>query len=530
MVAADPMTADAGGDERVARGARAVGAGILVSRFAGLARGLLFARYFGDGMAADAYNAALRIPNTVRNLLGDGTISASFVPVYAAAMARGDHEGARALANALLGVLLAVVATMTLVGVAAAPWLTTIFAGGLAPETAALTTRLLRVLFPMTGVMVLSGWCLGVQNAHRRFFVAYAAAAGWALVQVVFLLIAGPRMADRVQLVWWLSWATLIGAVVQVLVQLPQVWRLLRVLRPSLATHTPGLGAVVANFVPVVGALGFAQISGLIDLRIASELPAGAMAVWNYAVPVYLLPLSLFGVAGAMAALPEFAAGTRDAADRQRISAGLVATWGRVLFYVVPSAIALIAVGDAVVTVLYRGGAFGDVQVRRVWIVLAGYAVGLTAFATVRLFASTFHALQDYRTPLRGAAIALPVSVCAAVALVWPVRDRVEGVAAIALGSGLGACVNVIFLARGLERQLGGVAWRVVMRRIQRILAASAAAVAVTLLARMGLPPVSPRVDSLALLVLFSVTFLPVAEWLGLDEARALRRRLMRRR
>ncbi len=522
------MTPDADGHARVARGARAVGAGILVSRFAGLARGWLFARYFGDGMAADAYNAALRIPNTLRNLLGDGTISASFVPVYAAAIARGDEDGARALANALLGVLLAVVAVITLVGITAAPWLTALLAGGLAPETAELTTRLLRVLFPMTGVMVLSGWCLGVQNAHRRFFVAYAAAAGWALVQVLFLLVAGPRMPDRVVLVWWLSWATLVGAVAQVLVQLPQVWRLMRAVRPTWATATPGLRQVVANFAPVVGTLGFAQLSGLIDLRIASELPAGAMAAWNYAVPVYLLPLSLFGVAGAMAALPEFSAGTLDADDRRRISAGLTAAWGRVLFYVVPAAIALVAVGDAVVTVLYRGGAFGDVQVRRVWIVLAGYAFGLTAFATVRLFASTFHALRDYRTPLRSAAMALPWSVGGALLLVWPVRDRVEGVAAIAVGSGLGAIVNAGLLARGLEHQLGGVAWRAVARHVLRILTASLAAVGTTLIARWAVPTVSPRIDALLLLILFAATFLCVAAWVGLEEARVLRRRLLR--
>ncbi len=524
------MTLDARSDERVARGARAVGAGILVSRVAGLARGLLFARYFGDGLAADAYNAALRIPNTVRNLLGDGTISASFVPVYAAALARGDHDGARALANALLGVLLAVVAVMTLVGIAAAPWLTAIFAGGLDAETAALTTRLLRVLFPMTGVMVLSGWCLGVQNAHRRFFVAYAAAAAWALVQVAFLLIAGPRMPSRIELVWWLSWATLVGAALQVLVQAPQVWRLLRTVRPALDTHASGLRQVITNFVPVVGSLGFAQLSGLVDLRIASELPAGALAVWNYAVPVYLLPLSMFGVAGAMAALPEFAGGAVDDAGRRRIAAGLASAWGRVLFYVLPSAIALIAVGDAVVTLLYRGGAFGDEQVRRVWIVLAAYAVGLAAFATVRLFASTFHALQDYRTPLRGAALALPCSVAGALCLVWPMRDRVEGVAAIALGSGLGALVNVVFLGRELERRLGGVPWREVGGRVLRITAAAAVAVATTMAARTLLPAIAPRVDAVLLLALFSVTFLPVAEGLGLDEARALRRRLLRRR
>ncbi len=510
------------------RGARLVGWGILVSRAAGFVRGLLVARYFGDGMAADAYNAALRIPNTVRNLLGEGTISASFIPVYAGALARGDEAGARAVANAVLGLLLAASAVLTLVGITAAPLLTTLLAGGLAPETAALTTRLLRVLFPMTGVMVLSGWCLGVQNAHRRFFMAYAAAAAWSVAQIALLLSAGPSVSDRVTLVWWLSWATLAGAVLQVVLQWPQVYRLMGTVRPSAAWRLDGVQQVLRNFVPVVGALGFAQISGLIDLRIASELPPGAVATWNYAIPLYLLPLSLFGVAGAAAALPEFA--RRSASEGTDVlREGLMASWARLLFYVIPSAVAFLAAGDAVVTLLYRGGAFGDPQVRRVWIVLAAYAVGLAGFASARLLAATYHALQDYRTPLRGAAAALVCSAVGALVLVWPVRDRVEGVAAIAIGSALGAYVNVVFLARGLRRRLGGLDGAALRSVVARTGMAALLAGGASTAVRELLPMVTPRVDALALLAVFGVTFLLAAEWLGLAEARQLRRRLMRR-
>jgi putative peptidoglycan lipid II flippase len=521
-----------GGDasSRVADGARRVGWGIMVSRVSGLVRGLLLARYLGDSMAADAYQAALRIPNTVRNLLGEGTISASFIPVYAAALARGDVQGARAIAQALLGLLLVAASALTLVGIVAAPGLTAILAGGLAPETAALTTRLLRVLFPMTGVMVLSGWCLGVQNAHRRFFVSYAAATAWSLVQVVLLLAAGPRAPELVTLAWWLSWATLGGALLQVAVQLPQVWTVLGGVRPTWAPGLEGVRTVGRNFVPVVGALGFAQLSGLIDLRIASELPVGAVAIWNYAIPIYLLPLSLFGIAGAAAALPEFASRQLDADGMAQLRAGVVSAWTRILFYVIPSAVALAAIGDALATMLYRGGAFGDLQVRRVWIVLAGYAVGLVFFASVRLLASTYHALQDYRTPLRGAALALVCSAVSAVALVWSVRDRVEGVAAIGVGSAVGAVVNVAFLSRGLRRRVDGLRWEAVWASAGRtVLAALAAAAAATAL-RFALPLVAPRVDAAAQMLVFGTVFLAAASALGLPEAQQLRRRLLRGR
>jgi putative peptidoglycan lipid II flippase len=500
----------------------------MVSRVTGLVRGLLVARYFGDGSAADAYNAALRIPNTVRNLLGEGTISASFIPVYAGALSRGDTAGARALANAVLGLLLVAAAALTLLGIAAAPWLTTLLAGGLAPETAALTTRLLRILFPMTGVMVLSGWCLGIQNSHRRFFLAYAAAAAWSVTQIVLLAVAGPTTTDLVVLVWWLSWATLAGAMLQVALQAPQVWRLMGGVRPTFRWRDAGVGQVLRNFVPVVGTLGFAQLSGLIDLRIASELPTGAVAVWNYAIPLYLLPLSLFGVAGAAAALPEFARRT-DAAAESALRDGIASAWSRVLFYLIPSAVAFMAVGDAVVTLLYYGGAFGDAQVQRVWIVLAAYAVGLVAFASTRILAATYHALQDYRTPLRGAGMSLVISAVGALALVWPFRDRVEGVAAIAIGSALGAYVNVAWLAVGLGRRLHGLSWRAPALVGGRALLASIVAGLVSLGVRAVAPALSPRFDALVLIAVFGLAFLVVAEGVGLDEARRLRQRVWRR-
>ena len=137
-------------DRTGGRSAFVVGAGILISRLVGLLRNTAFAYYFGSGAASDAYNAAFKIPNAVRNLLGEGTLSASFVPVYSRLLERGDEAGARALANALLGALLAAVSALTLLGILAAPWLTAALAPGFDDTTRALTTQLTRILFPMT--------------------------------------------------------------------------------------------------------------------------------------------------------------------------------------------------------------------------------------------------------------------------------------------------------------------------------------------------------------------------------------------
>lgn len=241
---------------RGGRAAFVVAAGILISRLVGLLRNTAFAYYFGAGAASDAYNAAFRIPNAVRNLLGEGTLSAAFVPVYSRLLGRNDEAAARALANAVLGLLLAAVSVLTLVGIATAPWLTAALAAGFDEPTRALTTRLTRVLFPMTGVMVLSGWCLGIQNSHRRFFWSYASAAMWSIAQIALLLVGGPRAADAEQLSVWLAWATLAGALLQVAAQLPEVLRLAGPLRPTLSAANDGVKQVLRNVAPVVTALG----------------------------------------------------------------------------------------------------------------------------------------------------------------------------------------------------------------------------------------------------------------------------------
>jgi putative peptidoglycan lipid II flippase len=519
---------DADSHERVERGARLVGAGILVSRIVGLVRNKVFAHYFSDTGAADAFSAASRIPNVVRNLLGEGTISASFVPLYSAALERGDTRGAQALANALLGVLLAAVSLLTALGVWLAPVLTAVFAGDLAPDTAALVTRLLRVMFPMTGLMVLSGWCLGVQNAHRRFFLAYASAAMWSVAQIALLLSAGPRAPNLAELAWWLSWATLAGALLQIATQAPQVIRLVGSIRPSLNVAASGLSATLKNFVPVVAALGVFQISSLVDLRIASMLPVGAVASLTYANQIYLLPLSLFGVATAAATLPELA--RRHSRGEGGLTDGVDRALARVVYYTVPSAMAFVAVGDLMAALLYGGGAFGAAQQRTVHFILAGYAVGLSAYASARVLTSTFHAVQDYRTPLRAALVSIVVSAAGALALSLPFREHIEATAGIAAGSALGAFVNVGLLWNATRRRFGAAQHPESRRTLGIALAGAVAAALLSLGVARVAAPWPDQATALIVLPAFGAVYLLVTHRAGLAEAHRITGVLRRRR
>lgn len=510
------------------RSALLVGVGIFVSRIFGLVRNFLFASYFGLGAVADAYNAAFRIPNMVRNLLGEGTLSASFVPVYSRMLGRADEKASRALAGAVLGILMLAVSVLTLVGIAAAPFLTTLLTPGFSGEQRELTIRLTRLLFPMTAVMVLSGWCLGIQNSHRRFFGSYASAAMWSLAQIVLLAGWGARAADRAQLAQWLAWATLAGALLQVAVQLPEVMRLVGPIRPTLRRSAEGVTAVLRNMVPVLTALGVTQISSSIDLIIASLLPAGAIASLKNANDVAMLPVALFGISVAASSLPDLARDSGSAnfdALRERIRTG----WQRILFYVIPSAAAFIALGDYIVGILYRAGRFGAAEQNTVHWVLAGYAVGLVSFGSVKLMSSAYYALQDYKTPLKASIASILVSAACAVSGAYVLRNTTFAAAGIALGAALGSYTNLVLLLGGLRARVGPLYTPAMWAGTRRIVMATLAAVAVGLVLRYVQhrfwPTLHPRLAGPVVLAAFAAVYLLLSWSMGSAEAaRWLRR------
>lgn len=507
-------------DASAGRHASVVFIGILLSRILGLVRITLFARFFGSTAEADAFNAAFKIPNTLRNLLGEGALSASFVPVYSRLLDRDDTHAADALAAAVLGFLFLGVAVLTVVGISLAPLLTTLFAPGFDVERAALTTRLTRVLFPMAGLMVLSGWCLGVQNSHKRFFWSYASAALWSVAQIVLLLWWGPLASSMAQLAWWLAWATLVGSVLQVSAQLPEVFRLLGPIRPTLNRAAEGVMQTLRNIGPVVIALGVVQISSLVDLQIASFLSVGAISYISYATPIALLPVSLFGVSVAASALPDL---SRESGDvlLERLRGG----WQRILFYIIPCVLVFWVYGDLCVGILLRSGRFGASEQHAVRLVLGSLAFGLVSFSSVKLMASAFYALQDYRTPLRASVASLLVSTAVSIALAIPLRESLWGAAAIAFGSSVGSFINLTVLLRGLRKRLGTLYTPAMWQGTRRIVLSGIGATLVALPLRYACRNVHPLFGGPPVLALFGLSYLIVAWRLGSAEAAKLLRR-----
>src|SRR5215470_13671 len=215
--------------QSVGRGAFLVAAGIFLSRIAGLIRDRVFSHFFGLSYAADAFRAAVRIPNFLQNLFGEGVLSASFIPVYAKLVAEEKREEAGRVAGAVFSLLAVVTAVLVLAGVLATPYLIDAIAPGFRGETRTLAIQLVRIFFPGVGFLVLSAWCLGILNSHRRFFLSYASPVVWNAAIIAALLLF--RRFDLPQLAVYTSWASVVGSGLQFLVQIPVVLRLAPAIR-----------------------------------------------------------------------------------------------------------------------------------------------------------------------------------------------------------------------------------------------------------------------------------------------------------
>jgi putative peptidoglycan lipid II flippase len=503
---------------RRVRGSATVGGGILLSRIAGLVRERVFAHFFGASPFADAWRAALRMPNVLQNLLGEGTLSASFIPIYAGMEEEGRREASRRFAGAVFGLLTATAGLMALLGVLLAPVLVAVLFAGFDPERQAVTTGLVRILFPMTAVLVLSAWCLGILNSHRRFFLSYASPVLWNAAMIGALAAGGWGMGMGGEaLVRLLAWGALVGGALQFLVQLPLALRLLGGFRPSLSTAVEGVREAIRNFVPVVAARGVVNLSGWLDYALAAFLATGAVAAMGYAQTLYILPISLFGMAVAASELPELS--RRGEAARETLGTDVGRGMERIAFFLVPSTLGYLVLGDVVVAALYQTGAFGAAEVRLTWGVLAAYALGMGASATSRLLSSAFYALRDTRTPARIAYLRVALSLGTGAALMLPL-DRIEvgeglrlGAAGLALGASVGAWVELVLLRRALADRVGGHGTP--PGGLIRLGAAGVGALGIGVLVRTVLPPLHPIPTGVVVLGAFGLTYLALTRVMG---------------
>ncbi|MBL78205.1 MAG: murein biosynthesis integral membrane protein MurJ [Acidimicrobiaceae bacterium] len=397
------------------QGARSVASGILWSRLAGLLRESLLRSVLGLGPAADAFGAALRIPNVLQNLLGEGSLSASFIPVYSRLLGEGRDEEAGRVAGAVAGLMAVLSGGLALFGIVFARPLTSLLAPGFDGPRHELTIDLIRVTTAGVGFLVLSAWCLGVLNSHRRFFLPYVAPVLWNGAQILVLLAALFADWEAEGAARALAWGLVAGGLLQFGIQALAVRTLLPELRPGLDRKDPGVVEVRRRFVPAVLGRGVVQLSGYVDLVLASLLATGAVAALLSAQALYLLPLSLFALSVAAAELPEMSRAGDTAALAGRTSAAL----RRTAFFTVFSGVAYVAVGEPIVDALFGWGAFDADDARVVWLVLAAYSLGLPATSVSRVLQGTCHSVGDTAGPARIAGIRVVVAAVVGVALMF---------------------------------------------------------------------------------------------------------------
>jgi putative peptidoglycan lipid II flippase len=507
---------------RPAGGALLVAAGIFLSRIMGLVRSKAFTHFLGTSDSADAFSAAIKIPNFLQNLFGEGVLSASFIPVYARLLADGEEEEAGRVAGAVFSLLALIAAVLVVAGVIATPHLIDLLTPGFRGAKRELTVSLVQMMFPGVGLLVISAWCLGILNSHHRFFLSYASPVAWNLVMIAALLGFGPRVPQE-RLVLIVAIASVAGAALQLAVQLPTLFKLERKLRASLDVRAANVRSVMANFVPVFFGRGVVQISGYVDQWLASYLVGGAVAVLGYAQNVSMLPISLFGMAIAASELPAMSSAAGGRAEvaseiRRRLDEGLA----RIAFYIIPSAAAFLLLGDVVAGVLYQGGQFRRDGTLWVWGVLAGSAVGLLAGTMGRLYSSAWYAQRDTVTPLKFAMLRVLLTlglgyVAALLAPGWLGISPKWGVAGLTASAGVAGWIEFWLLRRSMNRRIGLTG--VPLGRIAVLWLSALAAAVPALGVKVAMGVAHPVILALLALPLFGAVYLLLTSRARVPEA-----------
>jgi putative peptidoglycan lipid II flippase len=516
--------------ERTGRHAFLVFAGILLSRIIGLVRQRIFAHYFGRSDAADAFQAAFRVPNFLQNLFGEGVLSASFIPVYSHLLAKEDEEESGRVAGAVGAVLALAASLLVLAGVLSAPWLIWAIAPGFHDGTRELTIRLVRIFFPGAGLLVFSAWCLGILNSHRKFFLSYTAPVIWNAAMIVTMVIFGGTPLDTLAVN--LAWGSVIGSALQFGAQLPVVLRLTRKLQLRLDTQAAHVREVIRNFIPVFFSRGVVQISAYVDGMLASLVGGNAVSALAYSQSISTLPMSLFGMAISAAELPAMSSALGAAEGvaeqlRERLDAGL----RRIAFFVVPSAIAFLALGDVMTAALYQTGKFTHADSLYGWAILAGSSVGLLASTLGRLYSSTYYALRDTRTPLRYAVLRVALTtvlgyLCAILVPRWTGIDARWGMAGLTASAGVAGWVEFALLRWNLNRRIGRTGLHAPTAAKLWISATLAAGAAWGI--KLVLGPHGPIISAIAILGPYGVTYFALTYLLGVEECRVTLKRFIR--
>ena len=527
-------------------GAVLVATGIFLSRVFGLIRTRFQTKYLGAEGEADAFALALRLPNFLQNLLGEGALSASFIPAYAGHLRAGDPARANRLAAAVFARLALITAVIVLGGVALAPLVVGFFTQKWEDAPRELAVTLVRIIFPGTGFLVLSAWCLAVLNSHRKFLLSYTAPVIWNIAIIAFIIYGARAGSPKPDIAVLAAIGAAIGSLLQFLVQLPAVLELTRNKSAKQPADRTDVAEVRKRFGPAVIARGSVQLSGYIDtwmLGLVSGVD-GLLALLSYAQTLYQLPISMFGMAVSAAELPEISAGEtadsieRDSPRAEELRRRLGDAMRRALFFALPSALALALIGDSIVAVLYDYRDFGDELITATWVVLIGFSIGVVPATLGRVVATSFFAIGDTKTPL-GFALArifFGAFLSAVLLFVFPPMMNPEflaenprwRVAGLSIGGSIAFWLELALLYSAFESRVGAASAKPGF--VPRVLLGGAAAATVAIAMKLLISDSAGLLFNAALILGFGITYLAVTALLGVSEVATFLRSFRRGR
>ena len=535
-------------------GAKKIGFGILLSRLSGLLRESLLRSVLGLGPAADAFTAALRIPNLLQNLLGEGSLSSSFIPVYSKLLSEGKEKEAGKAAGAVASLLIAFTGGLTLIGIIMARPIARILTPGFTSEKLDLTVDLIKITTAGIGFLVLAAWCLGVLNSHRKFFLSYVAPVLWNAAQIVILLIAISKDWDPIKAAKAAAWGLFIGGIIQLLFQLFGVGKLRTKIQFSLSWRNEHVREIIKRFNPTILSRGVVQLSGYFDLVLASLLVTGAVSALMSAQVLYMLPISLFAMSIAAAELPEMSRNTNIQDLTHRLNQGIKQT----SFFMFLTSVIYITIGDQIIGVIFQWGSFDRDDSIVVAVTLAAYSLGIPAIGISRIYQSAFYASGDTKTPAFSATLRVVISLILGLLLMFPLDrffisnstlEKVPGsitgdwgplseslrslpanphlgAAGLAVGSAAAAWIEMLFLSRKINKKITPNPSP--LSPILKLLPAALSSVIISIIARWLLSNTNELINCLVCVPVAVFIYIVISSKSGVKESSLLLKGLRR--
>lgn len=443
-----------------------LGSATMLSRIMGMVRDMVVSRLFGAGMATDAFFAAFQIPNMLRRFFAEGALTSAFVPTFSSTLTNDGEERARELANTCFSLLTVIMAAVTVAGMAFSPYIVGLMYPGFheIPEKFELTVTLNRMMFPYIFFISLVALCMGILNTLRHFFTPAISTVFLNISMIVAALFMRPLFDAPIMA---LAAGVLIGGLIQLVMQLPVLWKKGYPVRPNFNFSCPEVRRIALLMVPSTFGVGVYYLNITVSAILASLLPQGSVSFLYYAQRLFEFPQGIFTVSVAQAVLPTM---SRQAAegDLQAMKETLAFGLRLTLFITIPAMAGLMVCATPIFSLIFMGGAFDYSQAVNSAQALIYYSIGLSFVALTRVLAPAFYALKDTKTPVWTAFAAFLLNLACSLALMGPLKHG-----GLALATTLSTCGNMLMLLWFLRRKIGPFGVRkVLLSAVKSFLAA----------------------------------------------------------